>query len=120
MKLKHTQYHHEPQFWANLGDKLRDYSVVAITPDYGYRLAYWGWMQPTNWMSEGDFGLRELAGQDIDRQAQLLSAVGHKDLFLVTDFAEFDQQSVVKELLFNNFPIWDEGEGYIIFDLRNP
>lgn len=120
MKLKHTQYHQEPQFWATLGDKLRDYSVVAITPDYGYRLAYWGWIQPTYWMSEGDFGLRELAGLDIDRQAQLLSVVGYKDLFLVTDFAEFDQQSAIKELLFNNFAVWDEGEGYIIFDLRNP
>jgi hypothetical protein len=42
------------------GDK-----VVALSQDYGYRLAYWGWITPRNWPTLDDIQLRQEAGQDL-------------------------------------------------------
>ena len=118
MTLKHASYQDQPGFYADLGERLRDYSVVSITPDYGYRLGYWGWKQTVNWMSEGDFVMRELAGVDLDKAALFAEAVKGRELFLVTNFAEFDRQPDVKEILYDTYPIYEQGEGYLIFDLR--
>jgi hypothetical protein len=118
MTLKHSNYADEPQFYAELGSQLKDYSVVSITPNYGYRLSYWGWKQTINWQSVGDFTLRELAGQDLDQKALFLKAIENRDLFLVTDFEEFNRQPEVKDFLMETFPIFDEGKDFLIFDLR--
>ena len=40
--------------------------------------------------------------------------------FLVTDFEEFNQQPELKERLFSSYPVSAEGDGYLIFDLKNP
>jgi hypothetical protein len=40
--------------------------------------------------------------------------------FLVTDFDELDLQPELKEHLFSFYPISAEGQGYLIFDLKNP
>jgi hypothetical protein len=118
MSLKHARYHDQPGFYAVLGEKLRDYSVISITPDYGYRLAYWGWKPTQNWMSMGDFVMREMAGMDLDKNALFAEALEGRELFLVTDFAEFDRQADVKEILLENYPIFEEGDGFLIFLLR--
>jgi len=117
-QLEDTNYDHMPVLYESLGEKVRDYSVVSITPDYGYRLAYWGWKTTWNWMSAGDFQLRELAGQDIDPVDLFQKTVEGADLFLVTNFSELNRQPAVKEILTENYPIFDEGENYIIYDLR--
>ena len=44
-------------------------------------------------------------------------AVAGGDLFVVTDFAEFDRQQDIQDILFETYPIYDQGEGFIIFDL---
>jgi hypothetical protein len=118
MTLKHANYREEPEFYAELGSALKDYTVVSITPNYGYRLAYWGWKQSINWMSVGDLTMRELAGVEVDKEAQFQKAVGNGDLFLVTDFEEFDRQPEVKQFLMETFPIFDQDDRYLIFDLR--
>lgn len=119
MTLKHANYRDEQDFYASMGSKLEDYSLVSITPDYGYRLAYWGWKQSLNWLSVGDFNLRALAGNEVDQGALFLQAIDNRELFLVTDFNELDRQPDVKQFLSENFPIFEEGEGYLIYDLRD-
>jgi len=119
MTLKHSNYADQPGFYETLGTELRDFTLVSITPDYGYRLGYWGWKQSINWKSVGDFTMREMAGMLVDREAEFEKAIDGSDLFLVTDFDEFNQQPEVKQFLVETYPIFDEGEGYLIFDLRN-
>jgi hypothetical protein len=118
MTLKHANYREEPAFYASLGSELKEYSVISITPNYGYRLSYWGWKQTTNWKSVGDFVMRELAGMEINRQEMLMDAIKDQNLFLITDFEEFNSQPEVKEFLWDTYPVFDEGEGYLIFDLQ--
>jgi hypothetical protein len=38
----------------------------------------------------------------------------------VTDFNEFDQQLELKERLFASYPVYAQGNGFLIFDLQNP
>lgn len=119
--LKRDDYRGEPQLWQMLGEKLgHDSSVLAITQDYGYRLEYWGWLTPQNWMNSGDFMVRELAGQEFDREKLFREQVEGKDYFLVTSFGEFDSQVEFKQLMVNTFPILEDTSEYIIFDLKNP
>jgi hypothetical protein len=42
------------------------------------------------------------------------------DYFLVTMFSEFDAQPDLKNELTSKYPVLSEGDGYILFDLRNP
>ncbi len=120
MTLKHAKYQDEPKFWSMLGEKLGDYSVVSLTEDYGTRLAYWGWKPTINWMSIGDITYRELGGQEIDSQALFLQSIEGRDLFLVTNFAELDRQADVKKILYEGFSVLEEGERFVIFDLKDP
>jgi 4-amino-4-deoxy-L-arabinose transferase-like glycosyltransferase len=117
-QLEDANYGHVSVLYESLGDKIREYTVVSITPDYGYRLSYWGWKTTRNWMSAGDFQLRELAGQDLDPISIFQNTVKDADLFLVTNFSELNRQPDVKEILEENYPVFDKGERYIIYDLR--
>jgi 4-amino-4-deoxy-L-arabinose transferase-like glycosyltransferase len=109
-------------FWEQIADTLgRDSAVIGMTQDYGYRLTYFGWLRPAHWFVSGDFELRELAGHSReDIFNQLVDRLQGKDFFLVTLFNEFDKQPELKKLLYDNYPIHDEGLGYLIFDLNNP
>jgi hypothetical protein len=40
--------------------------------------------------------------------------------FLVTDFEEFNKQKELKERLSTSYPVYMEGNGYVIFDLKKP
>ena len=114
---------HRPQvaMWAEIGDQFEDNArVVALTQDYGSRLEYWGWQESANWPYLGDAGYVNIRGgtftfDDLfDRYASKMS------FFLVTDFEEFDRQPELKERLFTFYPVSSQGEGYLIFDLKNP
>jgi 4-amino-4-deoxy-L-arabinose transferase-like glycosyltransferase len=119
--LKRNDYRGEPALWQKLGDRLgHDSHVLAITQDYGYRLEYWGWLTPTNWMNSGDFMVRELAGQEFDRAKLFKEQVEGKDYFLVTAFGEFDSQAEFKDMINSAFPVLEKTDDYIIYDLKHP
>jgi len=119
--LRRMDYHAEVAFWQKLGKKLGPgASVVGLTQDYGMRLAYWGWITPTNWLTAGDFNVRELAGQKFDIRQVFKEQTAGKDFFLVTMFSELDNQGELKKLLYDNYPILEQTDDYIIFDLRHP
>lgn len=117
--LKKSNYANEVIFWQEMGAKFtRDDAVIGITQDYGYRFEYWGWHKIQNWMSSSDIALRELAGQELDMQALFDEQIAGKDFFLVTQLNELNAQPMVKQLLFNNYPVAEETDDYIIFDLH--
>lgn len=120
VKLKEVDYHGEAIFWQQLGEQLGPQAKIAgLTHDYGFRLAFWGWVSSSNWMTSSDFALRELAGQDLQFDALFEEATAGKDYFLVTLINELDSQPALKEKLYNNYPV-DEKPGYLLFDLRHP
>jgi hypothetical protein len=120
VKLKKDDYRGDAAFWTMLGKKLEGKSVVSITPDYGYRLAYWGWTHTENWLSSGDFNYRAEAGQTFDMEKIFEEQVAGKVVFLVTMFGELEKQPKVKSLLYNHYPLLEENEEYVLFDLQHP
>jgi hypothetical protein len=115
-----ANYYNEPDFWAEIGDKLgHDGGVVSLTQDYGYRLAYWGWQGTANWFTSADIGVRYLAGQKVDVLQNFKQDTAGKKYFLVTMFGELDNQPVVKNLLYKNYPIYAQTDEYVIFDLQH-
>jgi Dolichyl-phosphate-mannose-protein mannosyltransferase len=120
-QMKAVDYRPQATMWAEVGEQFdEDARVVALTQDYGSRLEYWGWRESANWPHVGDAGYANIRdgtftfGDLFNRYASKMS------YFLVTDFDEFDRQPALKERLFSFFPISAEGEGYLIFDLKNP
>jgi hypothetical protein len=119
--LKRADYRAAPAFWQNLADRMgRDAGVVGITQDYGARLVYYGWITPNNWLTAAEFDLRRAAGQQFDLGALFAEQTQGKQFFLVTVPEEFDRQPELKALLNARYAVFDQGPGYLIYDLRKP
>lgn len=116
--LREADYRPEGERYAQIGDLLgHDASAVALTPDYGYRLSYWGWLDAAFWPTVGDLGYSSKRGADIDLEALFTKRTRGKAYFIVTDFDEWQNQPFLQEFL-QPFPLFAEGEGYLIYDLR--
>jgi hypothetical protein len=117
--LKRQNYASEIKFWEKLGQEIGPgAAVVGLLQDYGYRLAYWGWITPTNWMASGDFDLRALARQTYDMKKLFEETVAGKQYFVVTVSSELNQQPVLKKLLKENYAIYKQTSDYTIYDLH--
>jgi hypothetical protein len=118
--LKKADYSPDAAFWQTMGNKLRGYSVLALSQDYNGRLSYWGWFDATYFPSLGDLAHHAAAGSTEDPLQSFKSAAAGKDLFLDTMVDELDAQPELKALLYNTYTVFDQGQGYVIFDLRKP
>lgn len=123
VELARQDYRQEPAYWQEIASQMgREASVVALTHDYGDRLAYYGWITPQVWLPKGHLeGYRELrGGAAINVRALFEEMTLGKDFFLVTLLNQFDAQPELKRLLYENYAIYAKGDGYILFDLRKP
>jgi len=122
LTLAREDYKNEPAFWENIGELLgHSQSVIALTQDYGNRLAYYGWTTPRLWLTTGHLNYRELKGRPpIEIQEWFAKKSNNKDYFLITMFNQLEKQPELGEILYDNYEIHAEGEGYIIFNLREP
>jgi hypothetical protein len=98
---------------------LEDEKIVAFTQDYGSRLEYWGGISTFTWPYVGDLTYARVRGDDISFDVLFEEQSSKKDFFLVTDFEEFDRQSLLKERL-KAYPVYMQGDGFVIYDLRQP
>lgn len=116
-----SDYRYEITYWKRLGDTIgRNTKVIALTHDYGYRLEYWGYIRPAIWQTTGDITVANLAGQQQSPFMQeFTAATSGYDTFLVTLIDDFNSQNELHDYLFAHYPV-EEGEGYLIFDLRHP
>jgi hypothetical protein len=118
-EMKATDYRPEAQMWAEIGKTLGDKNTAGLTQDYGSRLAYWGWTSITTWPTYGDLVYHDdLRGAQLEFDGLFEDIALKKELFLVTDFNELKRQPLLKEKL-SSYPIFAEGDGYIIFDLTS-
>jgi hypothetical protein len=107
--------------WEGVGQALGPgASVVALVDDYGSGLKYWGWINPAIWPTADDIQWRESTGQGFDFQAFFNSQVASKDFFVVAVFDELDRQPELKQILSARYPLYRQGPGYLIYDLRSP
>jgi len=121
VELVREDFRTEPQFWAALGERLGHTTpVLGLTQDYGNRLAYWGWQYVEEWPTTGDQNLRELAGKAKTFEEIFSDRIQGKKYFLITNFNQFDRQPDLKARLASNYPILEQTEDYLIYDLEHP
>ncbi|HVN17004.1 MAG TPA: glycosyltransferase family 39 protein [Anaerolineales bacterium] len=118
--LKSVDYRPQVQMWSEIGQKLGpDARVVSLTEDYGSSLAYWGWLDSTAWPLIGDINYHSgLRGAQNDFEGRFKSLAAKRDFFLVTTPDELNAQPLLKARL-EQYPIFAQGAGYIIYDLRS-
>ncbi|MFZ5884735.1 MAG: ArnT family glycosyltransferase [Chloroflexota bacterium] len=115
VRLLSVDYRPQEAFWADVGETLgHSPGVIALTQDYGYRLVYWGWQKAERWPEVRNevFGGR---GDDLAERFERLTK--GKIYFLVTDFDELQRQAGLEEYLRGHYPVYAEGDGFVIFDL---
>jgi 4-amino-4-deoxy-L-arabinose transferase-like glycosyltransferase len=119
MTLRLTDYRPQAAFWEHMGDLVEHQSAtVVLSPDYGYRLNYWGWTAARNWPSAGDRGYQADKSGSAQEFRQLFTSLTQgARYFLVADPGEFALQQDLREELTENYPVLAQGDGYILFDL---
>lgn len=117
--LARYDYRPDQYYWVEIGKVLgpSPTPVVSMAQDYGTRLAYWGWQPNVSWLTDGDLSVRALAGIEVSEAVRFEEITEGKRFFVVTQLTKLEEQPVFKSFLFENYPIYAEGQGYIIFDL---
>ena len=106
----------EPKVWANIAAVIpEDSDVIALTQDYGYRLMYFGWRKVNLWPLDTD--LAKLKKENRDTAARFHEITNGNEYFLVTAFGQLNQQPELKNIL-DGYPVVSEGDGFILYDLR--
>jgi hypothetical protein len=118
-EMKSVDYRPQVAYWAEIREVLGSQaSVVALTEDYGLRMVYWGWMKATIWPSSGDLYQADARGNQRDIDRLFAETAAKKSLFLVTDLEDFAKQKELQALL-AGYPVFVQGDGYLIYDLQN-
>jgi hypothetical protein len=122
VELARNDYRHEPAYWQTLGDRVgQGHQVIALTQDYGDRLLYYGWLKTHNWSETKQIAYSELrSGKAFDFGTRFADQTQGMEYFLVTRIKELERQPELRELLYERYPLIDQGEGYLLFDLTQP
>ncbi len=117
-QMNAIDYRPEAQMWNEISQKVEGYNLAGLTQDYGSRMAYWGWRNITSWPTYGDLLYHDdLRGAQRDFENQFAQLAAKKDVFIITDFTDLERQPFLKAKL-EQYPIFAEGDGYVIYDLR--
>jgi hypothetical protein len=119
-QMKSVDYRPQAAYWAEIREAVGGQgSIVALTEDYGNRLAYWGWQKAALWPSYGDLYQADVRGNQLDIDKLFVETTANKTLFLVTDLGDFARQQDLQALLVD-YPVTVRGDGYLIYDLQHP
>jgi 4-amino-4-deoxy-L-arabinose transferase-like glycosyltransferase len=112
LNMRTNDYRPQAAFWAEVGNVIgHQPGVVALTTDYGYPLAYYGWQNSNLWPLAPDIKNFD------DVFARLTKG---KSYFLVTDFDEYNRQPELRKRLNENYSTIAQENGYLVFDLYHP
>lgn len=99
------------QTYAEIGEALQHQpGIVALTEEYGYPLAYYGWQNVSLWPAYNAVG---------DFDDAFARQTYQKAYFLVTDFEELARQPELAQKL-QTYAIFAQTNHYIIYDLKAP
>jgi len=122
VELAKNDYRHEPGYWEDVAGWVdHNDNVVALTQDYGDRITYYGWHQVNSWPETGHLAYRELrGGKPFVFDEWFKEQTLDMDYFLVTRLKELDRQPELKNHLYENCNIFQQGDGFLYFDLNKP
>ena len=95
--------------------------LLFLAPYYGYPLQYYGNLAGEAWPTVGDINAEQLLGKPpltaMERFEQVYQPAS-PDYFIVTDMNEYREQTDLQVFLKGRFPILQQSENLIIFDLQ--
>lgn len=119
--LKRSGAVDQAKTWEAVGQALGPgASVIALVDDYGTGLKYWAWINPALWPTAAEIQWQESTGQKFDFTIFFGDQVAGKDFFVVTLLDELALQPDLSELLSARYPVYRQGSGFLIYDLRSP
>ena len=119
--FKSADYRGEPAHWQQIASLLPvDGRIVALTQEYGYPLMYYGQRKVSLWPNRGERALSSLRGSEKEFEEYFAKRTEGKSYFLITAFNQYNDQPDLKQMLTENYPVYSEGDSYIIFDLDHP
>ncbi|MDK1029830.1 MAG: glycosyltransferase family 39 protein [Anaerolineae bacterium] len=119
-EMKSVDYRLEEAYWIEIGNSIEpNESAIALTEDYGNRLAYWGWRKLPVWPSSGDLYQAQLRGNPRNIEKLFAKVVAQNSIFLITDLDDFANQTDLQGQL-ASYPVIVQGDGYLIYDLQDP
>ncbi|MBI9049646.1 MAG: glycosyltransferase family 39 protein [Anaerolineaceae bacterium] len=116
-------FRHEAAAWQQIADAIPDdHPFISLSSDYGMRLRYFGWKAAkSEWPTAADLRLFTLAGNaDLETQTYFNEQTDGADYFLITAFQELGDQPVLEQILQAKYPLYAQGDGYMIYDLMHP
>ncbi|MEX2160789.1 MAG: glycosyltransferase family 39 protein [Anaerolineales bacterium] len=115
-----VDYRDEPPFWQSVGAAIpTDGETIGLVQAYGNLLTYYGWRRVELWPVTGELYLAGLRGNEPgDFETFFLERTAGMDYFLITSFNQADQQPMLIEYLETHYPVFSEGDGYLIYDLN--
>jgi 4-amino-4-deoxy-L-arabinose transferase-like glycosyltransferase len=115
-----ANYRDDIAYYQDLGKLIgHEKKIVEVSGDYGYRLAYWGWVNGAYWPSTMDTDLRTLAGQTAPTFSSEFSRLtAGMDEFVITSLGELDKQPQLRDYLAAHYPVISQDGGYLIYDLK--
>jgi hypothetical protein len=72
------------------------------------------------WYLASDLTLRERTNPDFDLKARFLERASGKKYFVVTLPDQFSSQSEIRKFVTRTYPVYERGDGYVIYDLEHP
>lgn len=114
-----VSYNEDEVYWNRVAAAMpEEGDTIALTQYYGHLLAYYGWRNVSLWPEPSELNLAALRGDSFDDfETEWESRAGDVEYFLVTASSFLDAQPLLREHL-QSYPLYDEGDGYIIYDLR--
>jgi hypothetical protein len=113
-------FRHEPGYYHKVASFVSPSDrVIALSQDYGFRLAYYGWIvvQPYQGI---DKSLSEKSEIGISEDDSVLFAelMDRYDAFIITRMDDFRDDPFLSGELDNHYHLLTEGGGYRIYDLH--
>jgi hypothetical protein len=95
---------------------------VVLVSDYGFRLSYYGMRKPADyWPARNDLSMAQQRGDPaMNVLAYFKNIIKNRNYFLVAALDDFDAQTELKKILTEHYPVYQQGDGYILFDLQHP
>ncbi len=119
-----VDYHAKALQLQEIGTQLPKGKIIGLVEDYGAPLMYYSGKYIAVYPYSWDHEMGAMAGHAFDENADNLdyfnSEVRGYPYFLVTKFSELDLQPYLKRILYDRYPIYSQGNGYVIFDLNHP
>jgi 4-amino-4-deoxy-L-arabinose transferase-like glycosyltransferase len=116
-------YRNETIGWLKVGQALpKEGNLIGLTHEMGYRIAYYGSRHVTPWLytSADEQALSSTADPQSEFKTRFENAIIGQDYFVVTLMNDFNTQPMLKSYLYDHYPIYAEGDGYLIFNLTQP